>query len=174
MSSPASPESGPPSRHHLFEKTAAAWPRLDLYERFEQAVSLVLSLVIGVVIVVALFDLVLVVGYALRSEVLAPLEQANFQSIFGMIMTVLIAMEFNHTILGIFQRRDSIVQVKAVILIALLAITRKFIVLDVSGLDPLKIGGLGFSVLALGAVYWLIREQDRRETATARDATTPK
>jgi len=39
-----------------------------------------------------------------------------FQSIFGMIMIVLIALEFNHTILWLLERGRSVVQVRAVLL----------------------------------------------------------
>jgi uncharacterized Fe-S cluster-containing radical SAM superfamily enzyme len=37
-------------------------------------------------------------------------------------MIVLISLEFNHTILGLIERGRSIVQVRAVVLIALLAV----------------------------------------------------
>jgi Phosphate-starvation-inducible E family len=69
----------------------------------------------------------------------APVNAATFQSIFGMIMTVLIALEFNHAIMSILHRKDSIVQLRTVILIALLAMARKFIIIDFTGLDPLAV-----------------------------------
>lgn len=48
---------------------------------------------------------------------------------FGMIMTLLIAMEFKHSIVRVALRRDSIIQVKTVILIGLIALARKFVIL---------------------------------------------
>jgi uncharacterized membrane protein (DUF373 family) len=84
-----------------------------------------------------------------------------FQTIFGMIMIVLIALEFNHTILGLLERGRSIVQVRAVVLIALLAILRKFIVIEIGEADALLLLALSASTLALGGVYWAVREQDR-------------
>lgn len=104
-------------------------------------------------------------------ELLAPLDHAVFQAIFGMIMTVLIALEFNHTILSILHRKDSIVQLRTVILIALLAMARKFIILDITTVQPLTIIGLAFAVLALGSVYWVVREQDRRQVAENLNST---
>lgn len=47
-----------------------------------------------------------------------------------MIMTLLIAMEFKHSIVRVALRRDSIIQVKTVVLIALIALSRKFVILD--------------------------------------------
>ena len=82
-----------------------------------------------------------------------------------MIVTVLIALEFNHTLLGVLERRHSIVQVRTVVLIALLAIARKFLILDLAEAEATKLLGLGAAALALGAVYWLVREQDRRDEA---------
>jgi uncharacterized membrane protein (DUF373 family) len=74
-------------------------------------------------------------------------------------------MEFNHSIIGILRRKQSIVRLRTVILIALLAMARKFIIIDAMTVDPLLIAGLAFAVLALGCVYWLVREQDRRDRA---------
>jgi uncharacterized membrane protein (DUF373 family) len=76
-----------------------------------------------------------------------------------MIMTLLIALEFKHSIIKVALRRDSIVQVKTVILIALIALSRKFVILDVEASPP-KIAALAFALLTLGLVYWLMRERD--------------
>jgi uncharacterized membrane protein (DUF373 family) len=76
-----------------------------------------------------------------------------------MVMTLLIAMEFKHSITRVMERRDHIVQVKTVLLVALLAIARKFIILDpVSA--PAQIAALAFALVALGIVYWLMRQRD--------------
>ena len=152
-------------RFSLFQETAEAWPSLGIYQRFEQAVALVLTLLISGVIVVATAHLVLVEVRDYLLNPFVPVDAASFQSIFGMIMTVLIALEFNHAIMSILHRKESIVQLKTVILIALLAMARKFIIIDFAGLEPLAVLALAFAVLALGLVYWLVREQDRREAA---------
>jgi uncharacterized membrane protein (DUF373 family) len=97
-----------------------------------------------------------------------PADHSVFQAIFGMIFTVLIALEFNHSIIGVLKRRDNIVQARTVMLIALLALARKFIILDATQTDPMTILGLAAAILALGAVHWLIREQDRRDVEDER------
>jgi len=51
------------------------------------------------------------------------------------------------------------------VLIALLAIARKFILLDLQATAPMEILALAAAVLSLGIVYWLIREQDARVIA---------
>jgi uncharacterized membrane protein (DUF373 family) len=144
-------------------ETRQAWPSLSTYKRFEQAVSLILTGLIGVIIVAALINLTFRVFTLVLFGLLDPAEHSVFQSVFGMIFTVLIALEFNHSIIGVLERKESIVHVKAVVLIALLALARKFIILDASTTEPMTIIGLAIAVLALGAVYWCVRDQDRRD-----------
>ena len=80
-----------------------------------------------------------------------------FQTVFGMIFTVLIAIEFKRSLLVVVERGDSVVQVRSVILIALLAVVRKLIILDLSSTDAFHLLALAAAILALGAVYWLVR-----------------
>jgi uncharacterized membrane protein (DUF373 family) len=47
-----------------------------------------------------------------------------------------------------------------VILIAMLAIVRKLLILDV-GHATEELFALAAAIIALGAVYWLVRDQDR-------------
>jgi uncharacterized membrane protein (DUF373 family) len=58
-------------------------------------------------------------------------------------------------------RRGSIIQVKTVVLIALLALSRKFIILGPDK-EYGTIAALAGAALALGIVYWLLRERDDR------------
>jgi uncharacterized membrane protein (DUF373 family) len=134
---------------------------MSFYERFEQVVALALSGVIAVIVVVSLLQLVQVVFTLLVLDAFNPLDHKVFQTVFGMIMTLLIAMEFKHSIIRVALRRDSIIQVKTVVLIALLALSRKFVILD-PDIGPGKIAALAGATLALGVVYWLLRERDDR------------
>ncbi|MGA7325769.1 MAG: phosphate-starvation-inducible PsiE family protein [Rhodomicrobium sp.] len=146
---------------NAFKKTREAWPVLDLYQRFEQIVAIVLSVVISIVIIFAIWGLVIQVVRLAFQGLIDPANPLSFRVIFSMIITVLIALEFNHTIPGLFERGRSVVQARTVVLIALLAILRKFIVLEITEVSPLLIFGLAACVIALGAVYWAIREQDQ-------------
>ena len=74
------------------------WNILTYYQRFESAVAFVLTLVIAVIVLVALYRLCVGVVTAFLFGAVNPLEHAAFQSIFGEIMTLLIALEFNHTL----------------------------------------------------------------------------
>ena len=158
----------------ILGETRENWPDLNLYQRFEQIVVLILSVLISIVIAVALVNVLQTVFELLRLGLLDPSRPEVFQSIFGMIMIVLIALEFNHTILGLLERGHSIVQVRAVVLIALLAVLRKFIVIEIGEADALLLLALSASTLALGGVYWAVREQDRAMQRADANAAQPE
>lgn len=153
----------------IVQETRAAWGGLNVYERFEQIVAITLTILIGLIVVAALIHLALHTALLLANGLVDPADQAVFQAIFGMIMTVLITLEFNHSVLSVVDRRNSIVQVRTVVLIALLALVRKFIIIDATKAEAATLVGLAAAVLALGGVYWIIRDQDRRSAALPRE-----
>ena len=138
------------------------WAILSYYQRFEGIVALILTLVIGLIILVALFRLSLGVVTGLLLGAFDPLEHDAFQTVFGETLTLLIALEFNHTLQYVVKREQSIIQTKIVLLIALLAIARKLIVFDLRDVDAAQLLGLAAVTLALGITYWLMRERDDR------------
>jgi uncharacterized membrane protein (DUF373 family) len=149
------------------------WSVLSYYQRFESMVALVLSLVIALVVVVALYRLGESVVAGLLLGVLDPLDYHVFQQVFGNIMTLLIALEFNHTLQYVVMREQSIIQTKVVLLIALLALARKFIILDLHETSAQQLLGLAAITLVLGVTYWLLRERDDRFAASAPSRSAP-
>jgi uncharacterized membrane protein (DUF373 family) len=139
-----------------------SWEVLSWYQRFESGVALVLTFITGLVILVALYRLATSVVAGLLFGALDPLDYEVFQAVFGEIMTLLIALEFNHTLQYVVTREQSIIQTKVVLLIALLAIARKFIILDLQEVDAGQLLGLAAVTLVLAVAYWLIREHDAR------------
>ena len=142
------------------------WKLLTIYQKFEHAVILVLTALIAVVVAFALWNLVLKILLSIISSGgFDPTDYAVFQAFFGMIFTVIIALEFKRSLLVVAERRRGIVQVRTVLLIALLAIVRKLMIIDLSEAEAQQVFALAAAIMALGAVYWFVREQDRREQA---------
>jgi uncharacterized membrane protein (DUF373 family) len=141
-----------------------SWAPLSFYEKFEHACILILTALIALIIALAIWNLVLKILINLLASTLDPTDYAVFQALFGMIFTVIIALEFKRSLLVLAERVDSVVQVRAVLLIALLAVVRKLILLDVKATDALQLLALAAAILALGAAYWMVRDQDRRRT----------
>jgi uncharacterized membrane protein (DUF373 family) len=139
---------------------------LSLYQRFEHVVIVILTALIAVVVVVAVWNLTLKILFGLvLSGGFDPSDYSVFQAVFGMIFTVIIALEFKKSLLIVAERKDRIVQIQAVVVIALLAICRTVIILDLAETDAWHILSLAAAILALGIVYWLIRERDRADKA---------
>jgi len=132
------------------------WQTLSIYEKFEQTVVSVLTLVIAGIVTIATWQLLLHTLNLVESHLVNLADSQVFQSIFGMVLTVLIALEFKHTLLVVRHHRRAIVQVRAVVLIALLALVRRFIILDLYQTTPSVIAALAGAALALGIVFWLV------------------
>ena len=138
-----------------------AWRTLAAYERFETVVALLLRGVIGVIIAVALYRLIAGVVESVLLRAFNPLDHVVFQQVFGGIMTLLIALEFNHTLRYMGPGSRGIIQARIVILIALLALARKIIVVDLFEIAPAALLGLAALSLSLGVTYWLVRDRDK-------------
>lgn len=74
----------------------------------------------------------------------------------GLFLTVLIALELIETV-EVYFRKHSI-HVEIVVLVAIIALARKVIILDLTKYEPLVLFALGFLVLALGATYFMVRK----------------
>jgi uncharacterized membrane protein (DUF373 family) len=145
------------------------WRLLTFYQKFEHAVMLVLTALIAIVVALAVWNLVLKVLLSILSTGgLDPTDYTVFQALFGMILTVIIALEFKRSLLVVAERRHGVVQVRTVVLIALLAIVRKLMIIDLSAADAQQVLALATTILALGGVYWLVRDQERRDHAESR------
>ena len=149
-----------------FAAARGRWRLLTVYQKFEHFVLLILTCLIAIVITAAVWNLTLKILFSLvLADAFDPADYVAFQTVFGMIFTVVIALEFKRSLLVVAERRKSIVQVRTVILLAMLAIVRKLIILDLKSTDAAQLFALAAAILALGSVHWLVREQDRHESA---------
>ena len=135
-----------------------------LYETFEHLVMLVLTLVIVILIGFATWHLVVATIGLIQTGELDPANPVVYPAIFGMFFTVLIGLEFKRSFLIVTSSQASIVRIRSIILIGLLATLRKFIVLDLKEINVGETIAVAAAILALGLVYWLVRDQERRAT----------
>lgn len=131
------------------------WRSFTAYERFEQLVTRVIMLHLSVII---LYSLVLIAihlfnGFRLGQEFI---EKELLQDTFGSIFTVLILLEFNHSIALALAKRMGVIQARIVVLLAILVVARKIILLDFKMTTFENLLGIGGVALALGLLYWLI------------------
>jgi uncharacterized membrane protein (DUF373 family) len=149
-----------------WRRMRAEWAMQTFYQRFESVVALALTGLISLVVLVALYRLAHRVITGLLAGVFDPLDHRAFQDVFGDIVTLLIALEFNHTLQYVVAREQSIVQTKVVLLIALLALARKFIILDIRDVTAVQLLGLAAVTLVVGVTYWLMRDKDERRVVS--------
>lgn len=98
---------------NAFPDSRTQWTPLTLYQRFEHVVVLILSTLIAIVIVAAVWQLILKIAVGLLlSDQFDPTDHGVFQAIFGMIFTVIIALEFKKSLLVLAKRTSGIVQVQ--------------------------------------------------------------
>ena len=89
-------------------------------------------------------------------------ESAALKDTFGMILGMLIMIEFNHSIALGIRRHSGFIQVRVIVVIAIIVIARKFILLDYAAVSQATMLGLGGLALSLGGLYWLLGDADRR------------
>jgi uncharacterized membrane protein (DUF373 family) len=133
-----------------------AWGPLTFYQKFEQVSILILTALIAIIVIFALWHLALKIIVSIVTSGFDPTDYHVFQVIFGMIFIVIIALEFKRSLTGLAERQTGLVQVRTVILIGLLAVVRKLIILEPAATEAPYLFALAAATLALGACYWLV------------------
>jgi uncharacterized membrane protein (DUF373 family) len=156
--------------------SGAKWAKVPAYPQFERIAlaSVLLMLALITVYAIILVALKLAGDLALGESFL---DKAALQDTFGLLLTVVILLEFNHSIYVALTERSGAIQARIVVLIAVLVIARKLMLKDFETIDFQTLLAFGGLLLALGGLYWLICDGDRRRSrATARaaqDSTGP-
>lgn len=123
-------------------------------ERFEKGIIFVLSLMMMIVILLATIEF----GYILVVDILTPplffVEVSELLDIFGFFLLILIGVELFETIRSYMA--EHVVHVEVVAEVALIAIARKVIILDVKDFTPLSLIGIAAIIIALAAAYFLV------------------
>ncbi|MBD1914972.1 MULTISPECIES: phosphate-starvation-inducible PsiE family protein [Cyanophyceae] len=132
---------------------------LSRLHQFEGSISKVLSLGMVVVILAIVFDLVVVLIQAIFTTAPGAFLGQTVIDIFGLFLTVLIALEILENITAYIQKH--VVQVELVIATALTAVGRKFIILDLTKVSGTTLIGLAIAIFALAISYWLVRVSHR-------------
>ena len=124
-------------------------------EKIERMI--VLSLLVMMVSVVLLSTIEL--GWLIIKDVSTPpiffLEIDEMLDIFGMFLLVLIGVELLETVKMYLTQKT--VHVEVVFTVAMIAIARKVIILDVKELSSLTLVGIGTIIIALSAGYYFLK-----------------
>jgi uncharacterized membrane protein (DUF373 family) len=127
--------------------------------QFEGLVSKVLSLAMVVVVLVIIIDLIIVLVRSLLTTTPYGFLGATLTEIFGLFLSVLIALEILENITAYIKKH--VVQVELVIATALTAVGRKIIILDLEKISGVSLIGLAIAIFALAISYWIVRVSHR-------------
>jgi uncharacterized membrane protein (DUF373 family) len=147
----------------LFRKGSVIY---SAYDQFERIISVILLITISIIILYATGLMMVTLAGDFRAG-LHFAEQGALKDTFGLILSLLILIEFNHSLVLAIRRRSGIIEVRVVILIAIIVIARKLILLDYANTTLEMLLGLGGLSLSLGALYWLLTDVERRRRPSA-------
>jgi len=128
----------------------------SLLKRYEKFMVSALMIMMAVVLGLATLDL----GWLIVKDVItAPyllLDISELLDIFGLFMLVLIGIELLETIMKTYLM-DGTPHFEVVLSVAIIAIARKVIILDVKEVESLSLFGIAAIVIALTAGYYLMK-----------------
>ena len=127
----------------------------DFLKIFERII--VLSLITMMVVVVVLTTIEL--GWIIIRDIITPpiilLEIEEILEIFGFFLLVLIGIELLETIKAYL--KTNVVHVEIVLEVALIAIARKVIILDISKYESLTLVGVAALISAVALAFWVTK-----------------
>lgn len=133
---------------------------LNLLKWVENIVAKVLSIALSVVILVATFDLIVVLAKDVIEDPMGFYSKSIIE-LFGLFLNILIALELMENITAYLKKH--IVQVELVIVTSLIAIARKIVIFDFQKYSSTELAALGVAILALSVSYWLIKRLNLKD-----------
>lgn len=129
---------------------------LDRLHRFERIITVCLTLLMALVVLLATIELAWIIGKDVFSPPMFLLEIEELLDIFGLFLLVLIGVELLETIKTYL--KENVIHVEVVFPLAIIAITRKVIILDVKQTPGITLIGIACIILALSAGYYLLKK----------------
>lgn len=132
----------------------------DYVKKFERVMTTLLIGMMAAVVVLSIAEL----GWVLLKDILSPplllLDVDELLDVFGMFLLVLIGIELLETLKAYV--RESEVRAEVIMLVAMIALARKIIILDVKVVPSASLLGIAAIFTALGITYALIRRTHAR------------
>jgi len=133
-------------------------------KRFERFIVITLLGMMALVVLLSVVELAVLIFEQLIIPPFMLLDMNKLLKIFSFFLIVLIGLELIEVIKVYLV--DEQVHVEVIFLVAIIAVARKVIVLDVNKLDPLTLVGVAAIILALSGGYYLLRQGLNIRTTT--------
>lgn len=130
---------------------------LEALNKYKQVVIRALMVMMAIVLGLATIDL----GWLIMRDIMEPpiliLSVAQLLEIFGLFMLVIIGIELLETIMKTYMTPGR-AHYEVVLTVAIIAIARKVIILDVKELDAWSLIGIACIVISLTGGYYLMKK----------------
>lgn len=136
---------------------------VSLIHAVKKWMSFIVLILMTIIVAVSIIEL----GILLYVDIFDPTDDVIFLEIdelfriFGFFFIILIGFELIETVEMYF--KDNIIHAEVVLLVAVIAVSRKVILLDLDKYEPVAIIGLGIVIIALGGCYALIKVSYRNK-----------
>jgi len=129
----------------------------SILKKFEKAMIQALMIMMAIVLLLATLDL----GWLIAKDIISPpfifLSVTQLLEIFGLFMLVVIGIELLETIMKTYITQDQ-PHYEVVLSVAIIAIARKVIILDVKEVESLSLVGIASIIIALTVGYYLMKK----------------
>ena len=142
---------------------------MPVIKKFQKIIILVLVVLMAVVLLLSTIELAWVIIKDIITPPIILLEIDELLEIFGLFMLVLIGIELLDTIAKTYMN-ESADHAQIVMSVAIIAIARKVIILDVKDLSGFALVGIAAIILALSIGYYLIKKKDATVKGSTHDA----
>ena len=128
----------------------------NILKRFEKLMVQALMVMMAIVLAFATIDLGWLIVKDLLESPIFLLSVEQLLDIFGLFMLVLIGIELLETIMKTYVTQEQ-PHYEVVLSVAIIAIARKVIILDLKQVDSLSLIGIASIIVALTAGYFLMK-----------------
>jgi uncharacterized membrane protein (DUF373 family) len=133
-------------------------------KKFERLVVIALLGFMALVVLLSAIELAVLIFEQLMIPPFMLLDMKKLLKIFSFFLIVLIGLELIEVIKVYLV--DEQVHVEVIFLVAIIAVARKVIILDVKDMDPLILVGVAAIILALSGGYYLLKQGLNLKTIT--------
>jgi len=135
---------------------------LEYVDKIERGIYFVLMGMLILVVIISVTELGWMLISSLVNEPVYLLETQGLLNFFEFFLLILIGIELLETIKTYL--KENSIHVEIVVILAIIAVSRKVIVLDLNHITDVQLIGLGVILFALSAGYYLIKKADKLES----------
>jgi uncharacterized membrane protein (DUF373 family) len=140
-----------------------------VFKVFEKVIVVVLIGLMMLAVLVSTVELAVILFQQLIKPPVFLLSIKEMLEVFGFFLMVLIGLELLETIKAYLQ--EDRLHAEVVLLVALVAVSRKVIILDYKELAPGMLYGMSALIVALGIGYFLVRRALHQHSADTKPPT---